>query len=117
MEWTPYTGPVVDLAQPHYHAWILGEHGSGLAYFPAMRPYHNRATARNRGRTFANPEHGTAGVMVLKCDGNPSTCPAFEQTAPAPTVDPIWDAFEKSGAKALLDTWAKNHREALNDDS
>ena len=86
MEWTPYTGPVVDLEKPHYHAWILGEHTctylddqpmTAQLYSPIIRPFHNRMTARNRAQHFMDPAYGKAGVMVLKCDANPKTCPTW----------------------------------------
>ena len=86
MAWKPYTGPVVDLEQPHFHAWILGEHtftyydGQPMTaqfYSPILAPFHNRMTARNHGRFAANPALGAAGVMVLKCDANPATCPTW----------------------------------------
>ena len=87
MEWTPYTGPVVDLEKPHFHAWILGEDTfTWLDGKPwtAQRYSDNTPalsqspmTARNHGRFAANPDYGKAGVMVLKCDANPKVCPTW----------------------------------------
>ena len=86
MEWTPYTGPVVDLEKPHYHAWILAEHTftymdgqpmTAQLYSPILAPYKNRMTAWTRGRMVANPDYGKAGVMVLKCDAHPKVCPTW----------------------------------------
>ena len=99
MEYPPYTGPVVALDKPHFHAWILGEHTftyldgqpmTALAYFATLRPFHNRMTARNRGRLHANPDYGAAGVMVLKCDADPNTCPTWtnHNAANRPVVEP-----------------------------
>ena len=88
MDWKPYTGPVVALDSPHFHAWILEKHTltdldgqpwTALAYFATTRPYHNRMTARNNAPPFMDPAHGTAGVIVLKCDGNRDSCPAWMQ--------------------------------------
>ena len=37
MEWTPYTGPVVPLDQPHFHNWILGEQTGNFGGQPGRR--------------------------------------------------------------------------------
>ena len=87
MEWKPYDGPIVDLEGPHFHPWILAEievpqidgtPGVALVYSSGARPYHNRMTARNQAKYFADPKYGKAGIMVLKCTGK-VTCPAWTQ--------------------------------------
>ena len=133
MEWTPYTGPVVPLDEPHFHNWILGERTSNfggqpwtsLVYSATLRPYHNRMTARNHAKPFMDPAYGKAGVMVLKCDGNPATCPTWAQHNAANrdnppgiedgSIDLALVAFERSGAKALLDAWADENMAAPNE--
>ena len=129
MEWTPYTGPVVELDKPHYHAWILGEQTvpyydgepwTYLIYTATTRPYHNRMTARNRGRMVANPDYGGAGVMVLKCDANPKTCPTWTEhnAANRPVVEPetqgarLARIFVESGAKAILEPYLESGAKA-----
>ena len=103
-----------------------------MVYSATLRPYHNRMTARNHAKPFMDPAYGNAGVMVLKCDGSPATCPTWAQhnatsrdnppTIEDGTVDMAERAFELSGAKALLERWhienlTPDHAEGGNDGS
>ena len=87
-EYKPYDGPVVDISKPHYHRWFLSwttyEEVDGPWATPiwmaAMRPYHNRMTARNHGFKDRPADE----IMILKCDGKPNHgCPANFDPDPA----------------------------------
>ena len=81
--WEPdysHTDVGVDESGPHFHGWLLQHDSETLSpyYIPMPRAYLSRNNANYHVKKWAEPEHGTAGYMVLKCEGDNAACPSWQ---------------------------------------
>ena len=82
--WEPdysHTDPDIDMKGPHLHAWLLQHDPETLSpyyYIPMPRAYLSRTNATYHVKKWADPEHGSAGYMVLECAGDNAACPLWQ---------------------------------------